>query len=615
MKKIVLNWLPPADVKIPSPAHSVLKDYLENHGYEVEVKYWNLLLGEFIEGYINYVGDDEQVCLLPFYANIAIDREDERLLEYICYKILSLKPQFHSKGIGYLKNHLLEKNGQFIKLIDQVLSEMDLDSTLFMGFSSQFYQWIASYVITSRLRVSHPHLPVIVGGFGTSSESAALLRNFRIFDFSSWGEGEHSLLRFSEYVSQGEGELSSIPHLSYRDGGQVKSSRTKAVYVGLDEVSFDLSDYFIQSRGKESPVVLPFETGRGCHWNRCHFCFLNAGYRFRRKSLESVREEIERSIERYHVESVTFLDNDLVGNDMVYFDKLLDILISVRDIHNDFCVSNAEIITRGVSYELIKKMRLANFAAVQIGYESPSNELLKFIDKKSTFANNLFFIKWATQFGIYMNGMNIIKNLIEEESTHVKEGIKNLRYMRFYLSCGLFTHNMSVLAISKSSKYFKHVAALDPTLSDYESLFMELLPKGFVSAEDSIVLFNDFSRSTYNPLWDVFEQVEGFYRSNHFDYSLICIGTKVVYKETMNASAINEIEFDRNDIHWKILEACNKRIESIDSLSSMLLEGAFLESAPPLLSAISDLESEGLIYSTPGHDEIMTIINTDKIHR
>lgn len=46
-KKILLNWMPPAMVQMPSPAMSVLKSYLVNRGFDVGItigKYYILTL-------------------------------------------------------------------------------------------------------------------------------------------------------------------------------------------------------------------------------------------------------------------------------------------------------------------------------------------------------------------------------------------------------------------------------------------------------------------------------------------------------------------------------------------------------------------------------------------
>ena len=54
MKKILLNWLPPAMVNFASPAMSVLKGYLRKNGYQVDVKYWNIALNNKIEEFFNF---------------------------------------------------------------------------------------------------------------------------------------------------------------------------------------------------------------------------------------------------------------------------------------------------------------------------------------------------------------------------------------------------------------------------------------------------------------------------------------------------------------------------------------------------------------------------------
>lgn len=50
--KIILNWMPPAMIELPSPAMSILKRYLENHGLDVEIIYWNLLLHDLQKDFI-----------------------------------------------------------------------------------------------------------------------------------------------------------------------------------------------------------------------------------------------------------------------------------------------------------------------------------------------------------------------------------------------------------------------------------------------------------------------------------------------------------------------------------------------------------------------------------
>ena len=114
-----------------------------------------------------------------------------------------------------------------------------------------------------------------------------------------------------------------------------------------------------------------------------------------------------------------FLDNDIIGNDFQYFGDLLSLLVSIRESYALFSIKMAEIITKNMPWKMIKQMRIANFENVQIGYESPSEQLLSLISKKNTFASNLFFLKWAIEFGIGVSGANVIRNLLEERKEHM----------------------------------------------------------------------------------------------------------------------------------------------------------------------------------------------------
>lgn len=611
MKQIVLNCLPPALENSASPALSVLKFTLEKQGYPTSVVYWNLKLNSFLEDYLNLghkIYEREVYKLLPFYVHIAIEQKDDEHLNSLIYFILSIKPQLHVKGIDYIKSYLKKKDVELCSIIKSIVSEIDFDDTLFVGFSSQFYQWIVASVIAKEIKERGVTIPVVIGGFGTSKETVSILENFKCFDFALWGEGEVPTNLLADFFAKHDCGLEDIPHISYRNEGMVVSNKIPNKYLPLDYLSFDMSDYFKQVSNVplRRPIVLPVEAGRGCHWNKCHFCFLNNGYRFRVKSASVVRDEIISYIKKYKIESVLFLDNDLIGNDWKHFEEILDCLIDIRNYYNDFSVKMAEIITKDITYDFIKKISLANFETVQIGYESPSDELLNAIDKKNTLASNLFFIKWACELGIYLNGVNVLRNLLEEKDVYIKEGIDNLYLMRFYLSSrGLF-HTYSYLGISASSRYYKKLKS-DGALENWRSSAATLLPKGFIAEKDCTTLFFDYVKMSYNPLWDVFKKVEEYYKTNQFKYILIKDYNTIYYKETLNNSIVNEIEFEENDVYWLILTKTNKKVISLYELHCLMTK----YSIEKLREAIFELKKEGLIYCNKTMDEIFSIINTE----
>lgn len=612
--KILLNWLPPSMESMPSPALSVLKPALQEAGFEVKIIYWNLILNNILKKFLNFDGiiyESEFNKLLPFFAYIAIQQQDEVILEKLAYHILYIKPQLHVKGLGFIQDQFTKFKRDLDQIIDVQFSEIDLSELVFVGFSSLFYQWIVATIFAKKIREYCPNINLMVGGFGTEPEALAFMKNFPLFDFASWGEGEYSLVKLSKSLSE-RSTLLDIPSTIYRHNNRLQFISRKTIYSNLDSSRFDISDYIEQSKNVsiDQGMIIPLEGGRGCHWQRCHFCYLNSGYKTRIKTVEAIVNEIKAQITNYNIRTFLFLDNDIIGGDLKRYEQLLDALIVIKEDYNDFSIMMAEIITRNVTYDIIQKMGIIHFQTVQIGYESPSSNLLKKINKKNTFASNLFFIKWATSFNIRINGANIIRSLLEETPNDIKEGIQNLAKLRFYLIPERFNHNYSDLSIARPSHYFNRLKQKD-NLKDwcYSSVY-NMLPHGFINEVDKYDLILDFMKKDYDPLWDVFMKIESHYLDNQYEYKLFRIDNLIYYRELYNGLIINELEFNKDDIHWKILEQCNKQIRSIKELK----ENFEFITLDALQNVLYEIETEGLIYYNDDFTEIVTIIDSEFIY-
>ena len=237
-----------------------------------------------------------------------------------------------------------------------------------------------------------------MGGIGNKNTAVKFMENFNQFDFALWGEGENALFELVNKLEKGENSWNEIPNLVYREQGEIVLSENRRVnFADLSgrDVRPDYKDFFEQMASadvvKQKDCDIPVETSRGCHWNRCHFCFLNMGYHNRLKDISRLIEEIKYNIRTFNVYAFNFLDNDIINNNYRRFDDLLDNLIELKFEYPDFSIRLAEIITKGIAQEVIKKMSMAGFEHVQIGYESPSDALLKKIEKKNSFASNLLF--------------------------------------------------------------------------------------------------------------------------------------------------------------------------------------------------------------------------------
>ncbi|MFK2442212.1 hypothetical protein ACIXQD_20490, partial [Bacteroides fragilis] len=65
--------------------------------------------------------------------------------------------------------------------------------------------------------------------------------------------------------------------------------------------------------------------------------------------------------------------------------------------------------------------------------------------------------------------------------------------------------------------------------------------------KDKYILFEDYTKKTYNKLWDIFKNVETYYIENEYKYKFIKNHNIITYREFLNNELINELEFKENE--------------------------------------------------------------------
>ena len=615
-KEIILNCVSPCDNMSPSPAMSILKAYLlnQNMGYKVKVIYWNIILFKLerdfiwdkhlsIKGVIN--------STIIYAAYLAVRTNNKSLYNEVKTILQSLLPIMLNEK-DFFDNHIEKYTKELDKVIDGYLDTIDFNNVMYFGFSMKMYQWVVASVMAEKIKKRAPDIPIIIGGICTSKEAKTFLENFKQFDIAVWGEGEAPLGELTRFLSNaGNFSEYNIERSFFRENDVVKASNnTKHTFFDLSTngVFPDFDDYFdhLKQYGTRLNEVLVIEGGRGCHWNRCHFCYLNEGYRYRQKSIDQISQEIRHMISKHGVLRFEFLDNDIIGKDIDRFNALLNKLIKIKKEYPDFLIVGAEIISLGLSAEILKKMLKAGIINVQVGYESASNNLLTKIDKKNTFASNLNVIKHCFDIGILASGINVICNLLEEQDEDILESIENLRFFRFilYNNKGKFFHNLSALGVNSSSRYYK--AAFD-IKHEYKP-HLQLHSKAFNFEEDAQWTLCEFVLRQRDVKWDYFATIQHHYQKNDYKYKFIRKCDKVIYIEKFNKEKTESITFDYNDVSIFIVDHCYNKVVSIQELIDALLKKDIHSKIEDLREKLDFLFYKGLVYRTPDYSEIISMV-------
>ncbi len=291
---------------------------------------------------------------------------------------------------SYLKTHSIEA-----KLFDAHYNGWTEQQTVeltaryhpdIIGISSMTHEIGSSHTIAGLLKEALDTVPTVIGGCHITALPQETLTEFPNFTYGVYGEGEATMLSLTQCLSRqnpGEG-LAQINGLVYRDADQVLVNPPchRLSSEELTGLSYPDFDQYYQSKnaltGKDDYYVMI--TSRGCPY-QCIFCMQVLGRQVRRRSAESVVDEMEYAIERYGAHTIYFFDEIFLFNDRLTYDTLE--LIKKRDLPKRL---RWRALTRVnlVDEKLIKNVKEAGCFALEMGIEAGSNEVLKRINKQIT---------------------------------------------------------------------------------------------------------------------------------------------------------------------------------------------------------------------------------------
>lgn len=333
-----------------------------------------------------------------------VKSQEERKIE----KNISLN-ESPSIGIGYLLSSL-EKQSIKAKHIDMIANKYTVDDLLgfiseelprVVGFSATTINVKEAAVIAEIVKKNFPDILICIGGSHVSIIPKETLEEFPIFDFGIIGEGEFTLPKVLKNIE----EKDSI-------NGVVSKERCNFNYDFIEDIEslpfpkwsdFDLSRYPGNCPHK-TRLELPLLASRGCPYD-CVFCCHALGKRVRRRSVESVIEEIKYDINNFGCTSISFLDETLVCN-LKWSNELFDAMI--REGISSQIKWSCSTRVNGCSEQLLKKMKEAGCYYIFFGLESGNEDTLVRVKKGANLTQARNAVKWAKMAGIIPVGSFII---------------------------------------------------------------------------------------------------------------------------------------------------------------------------------------------------------------
>ena len=217
-------------------------------------------------------------------------------------------PGLFSYNDNALYSPLLERVFDRSSIIIKKVLEINPDIVGFSVYTTN-YAWVKSI---SSLIKSKLNVPIIFGGIHSTFFPEKVMRDSGI-DFVIRGEAEGALSELMESLNN-KRAYKYIDNLCYRDGHSIVINKLRPLIRDLDSLPFPDKELFSGYVEYISYMIL---TQRGCVFN-CSFCCeasLRKLYKrsfYRKRSVNSVIEELKLALSKYNYKEVIFFDSDFL---------------------------------------------------------------------------------------------------------------------------------------------------------------------------------------------------------------------------------------------------------------------------------------------------------------
>lgn len=301
---------------------------------------------------------------------------------------------------------IAQKNGHTVRIIDgeaervsppKMISQTSHFKPDIIGITATTPFYHIAVELARGLKQDNNATPIIIGGPHITILKEKAFSNY--FDYAFIGESDRSWEIFLKHYEEGK-DISNIKGLFYRKSGGFVFTGMPDVIDDIDSIPFPARHLLKIERYKQGTLhgrknFTSIMTSRGCPF-KCIFCSTEVfGYRLRRRSLQSVIDEIKSVISSFSIRHFYIADDTLT----------LD-----RNYMLEFCArlekENISITFEGgtrancVDEELMSAMAKNGLIRLAFGLESVDAHIRKIIKKEIPLESYAKANKLANKYGV-----------------------------------------------------------------------------------------------------------------------------------------------------------------------------------------------------------------------
>lgn len=292
-------------------------------------------------------------------------------------------PEFVRTALAVLAGYFRENSDWEVQCLDAKYERLSFQETVdrikayapdAVGLTAFTNEIKPSAYLAGLIKKELPNCKTIIGGAHFTAIPIETMEEFPTFDFGVMGDGEETLVELCNAIAH-SASLEPIKGIVYRnlDGAIFKNADRPRM---LEQDALPMPAWDLLPAAKEYYI----QTVRGCPF-ACLFCLNHNGKVARKRGVPKTIEEMEWLINTFKAKRISFGD-ELFSVDMKRTEALMDAMIE-RGIGQKVSWD----IQTHVAYvddNLLRKMKLANLAKIEMGVESGDELTLKRMGKGTT---------------------------------------------------------------------------------------------------------------------------------------------------------------------------------------------------------------------------------------
>lgn len=406
------------------------------------------------------------------------------------------------EGLGYI-SAVLKRAGHTVKLIDAAASGWHkkrtlTDGRIYYGLTGDEIAGILGkfkpdlvgisiissllknngYSLAQDIKKRFPSIKIVVGGPHPSVTIRESLEN-PFIDFVVFGEGEITSLELVNQLSKKKPQFKNIKGLAYKSRGKIIINPIREFVKDLDALPFPdreqypMHDYFKASQKLLSSFALSTYnkrwatviSSRGCPYN-CIFCsiHLTMGKIWRGRSAENVIDEIEFLINKYKVQKIAFLDDNMTF-DIKRMNRICDLIIE-KKLRFEWSTPNGIRADR-LDKDLLTKMKKAGCVRIAVAPESGSQRVVyHLIGKALNLKKVTEIVKICRQIGLKVDCF-FVMGLPGETKRDLSQTIRYARQLKKHGASGFNLAIATPFIGTRLYKVFREKGYLKPDFNEF----------------------------------------------------------------------------------------------------------------------------------------------------